>query len=308
MINKRQIPITIGIPFYNAESTLLDAVRSVFAQTHTNWELILIDDGSTDKSLDLAKSINDPRVRVYQDGENRRLAARLNQLTGLAKYDFIARMDADDLMSPVRLEKQIELLNANSGIDLVSTGLCSLNNENEALGIRCVTSEHTITSKTLLSGNSGIVHASLLGRRAWFKRNPYKESMIKSQDTNLWVRSYSKNDLNVAFIPEPLYYYREDGNVTQKQLLLAYAMGRHTIISDANNNFELNLKLKALANNLAKTFLVRFFPDSAIKIARNRRNATLISKLDKKRIEDEIEYITGIDLPIVNFNGDSQID
>ena len=303
MINEKQTPISIGIPFYNAESTLLDAVRSVFAQTHTNWELILIDDGSTDRSLELAKSIKDPRVRVYYDGKNRRLAARLNQLTGLAKYDFIARMDADDLMSPVRLEKQIELLNADSDIDLISTGLCSLNNDNEALGIRCATSKHTITNKGLLSGNSGIVHASLLGRRAWFERNPYKESMIKSQDTNLWVRSYSKNDLNVAFIPEPLYYYREDGNVTQNQLLLAYKMGRHTIIADAKNKFDLKLRSKALANNLAKTFLVRFFPDSAIKIARNRRNATLISKLEKKRIEDEVNYITGISLPIVDFNG-----
>lgn len=297
--------VTICIPFYNAQSTLLDAVRSVFAQTHKSWELILIDDGSTDRSLEIARSISDPRVTVYSDGKNRRLAARLNQLTELAKYDLIARMDADDLMSPVRLEKQIKILNANSNIDLISTGLCSLNNENEALGIRCTTSEHTITSKGLLSGNSGIVHASLLGRREWFKRNPYKESMLKSQDTNLWVRSYSKNDLNVAFIPEPLYYYREDGNVTQKQLLLAYKMGRHTIIADAKNNFDLKLKSKALVNNLVKTFLVRFFPEAAIKVARNRRNATLIYKSEKKRIEDEIEYIKSIDIPITDLNGDN---
>ena len=300
--------VSICIPFYNAELTLLDAVRSVFAQTHKSWELILIDDGSTDRSLEIARSISDPRVIVYSDGKNRRLAARLNQLTSLAKYDFIARMDADDLMSPVRLEKQIKLLNANSNIDLISTGLCSLNNENEALGIRCTTSEHTITSKGLLSGNSGIVHASLLGRREWFKRNPYKESMLKSQDTNLWVRSYSKNDLNVAFIPEALYYYREDGNVTQNQLLLAYKMGRHTIIVDAKSKFGLKLKSKALVNNLVKTFLVRFFPDAAIKVARNRRNVALVSKSEKKRIKDEIEYITSIDLPITGFNGDNQID
>lgn len=301
----KDIYVTICIPFYNAESTLLDAVRSVFAQTHESWELILIDDGSTDHSLKIAQSIADPRVTVYSDGKNRRLATRLNELTKLAKYDFIARMDADDIMSPVRIEKQLELLNANSDIDLISTGLCSLSNENEALGIRCVVVEHLITSDALLSGNSGIVHASLLGRRAWFERNPYKESMVKSQDTNLWVRSYSKNDLNIAFISEPLYYYREDNNVTQKQLLLAYAMGRHTIIADAKNKFGLKLKSKAFATNLIKTFLVKFFPESTIKIARNRRNATLISKLEKKRIEDEIDYIKGINIPIVDFNGDS---
>ncbi len=300
--------VTICIPFYNAESTLLDAVRSVFAQTYKEWELILIDDGSTDNSLKLAKSIVDPRVRVYSDGENRKLAARLNQATKLAKYDFIARMDADDMMSPTRIEKQIKILKHNPSIDLVSTGLCSLSDKNEIKSVRCVNDNHLITSKKLLSGGSGIVHASLLGRRAWFERNPYKESMIKSQDTNLWVRSFSKNDLNIVFISEPLYFYREDSNVTQKQLLLAYAMGRHTILADAKNNFGLRIKSKALANNIAKTMLVRFFPSIGVKAAHNRRNATSASEVERKYIEDEINYILSTEVPIVSFKGDNKID
>lgn len=300
--------VTICIPFYNAQSTLLDAVRSVFAQTHKSWELILIDDGSTDHSLELAQSINDPRVTVYSDGDNRKLAGRLNQVVHLAKYDFIARMDADDMMSPTRIEKQLDLLNSNPNVDLISTGLCSLSNENEALSIRCVTSRHLIKSDALLSGNSGIVHASLLGRRTWFERNPYKENMLKSQDTNLWVRAYAKNDLNVAFISEPLYYYREDSNITKNQLLLAYEMGRYTIIADAKNGFGLKIKSKALVSNLAKTFLVKYFPNSAIKIARSRRNAVLLSKSDKNKIENEIMYIQSIDLPIAVSNRGVSVD
>lgn len=300
--------VSICIPFYNAESTLLNAIRSVFAQTHKNWELILIDDGSNDKSLEIANSIKDSRVTVYSDGQNRRLAARLNELTKLAKYDFIARMDADDMMSPTRIEKQIEILKHNPSVDLVSTGLCSLSDKNEIKSVRCVSDNHLITSKKLLSGGSGIVHASLLGRRAWFERNPYKESMIKSQDTNLWVRSFSKNDLNIVFISEPLYFYREDSNVTQKQLLLAYAMGRHTILADAKNNFGLRIKSKALVNNIAKTLLVRFFPSVGVNAARNRRNATSASALEKKYIEDEINQILSTEVPVVSFKGDSKID
>lgn len=290
--------VSICIPFYNAESTLLDAVRSVFAQTHENWELILLDDGSTDRSLELAHSINDPRVRVYSDGVNRRLAARLNQATKLAKYDFIMRMDADDLMSPVRLEKQLQVLNCSPEIDLVSTGLCSLSNDNKIVGIRCVNSNHLITATKLLNGGSGIVHASLLGRREWFKRNPYKESMFKSEDTNLWVRSYSKNDLKVAFINEPLYYYREDNNVTREQLILAYAMRRHTIINDAKAAFSLSLKAKALSDTLVKTFAIKIFPRIALKAARERRNVTLPSGLYEKSIKDDILYIHNIVLPV----------
>ena len=116
-----QLPyVTIGIPIYNAESTLIDAVRSVFAQTHKNWELILVDDGSTDRSLEIAKSIDDPRVTVYSDGENRKLAGRLNQLVSMAKHDFIARMDADDMMAPNRIETLLKILVNNDKYDLAS--------------------------------------------------------------------------------------------------------------------------------------------------------------------------------------------
>ncbi|MEZ7500930.1 glycosyltransferase family A protein [Psychrobacter sp. Arc29] len=295
--------VTICIPFYNSERTLLDAVRSVFAQTHKNWELILIDDGSTDRSLEIARSIDDPRVTVYSDGNNYRLAARLNQAAGLAKYDFMARMDADDLISTVRLEKQLKLLLSDSEIDLVSTGLCSLSDDNEPVGIRCVSPEHSISPKNLLGGGSGIVHASLLGRTAWFKRNPYKESMLKSQDTNLWVRSYSKNDLRVAFISEPLYYYREDSNVTKNQLLTAYSMGRHTIIHDAKQVFSFKTKAKAIANNLAKTFAIKFFTHTALKVARNRRNAMILSKQERDQIEAEILSIRNTYVPIAQAKG-----
>ncbi|NLW04856.1 MAG: glycosyltransferase family 2 protein [Pseudomonadaceae bacterium] len=298
MINNNQPPISIGISFYNAELTLLDAVRSIFAQTHQNWELILVDDGSTDRSLEIAQSINDPRVRIYSDGENLRLAARLNQITKLAKYDFLARMDADDLISPVRLEKQINILLSQPDVDLVTTGICSLSDDYKPVGFRCVTEEHVITANGLLSGASGIVHASLLGRRDWFVRNPYKESMLKSQDTNLWVRSYSKNDLSVAFLREPLYYYREDGNVTKKQLLLAYEMGRHTILADAKAGFNLSVKTRKLIDNLIKTLAVKLFTKYALKLARNRRNAELLDVLVKESINNEISFIRSIALPL----------
>lgn len=299
-MSSSQLPISIGIPFYNAEATLLDAIRSVFSQTHQNWELILVDDGSTDCSLELAQSINDPRVRVYSDGKNLRLAARLNQIARLASYDFVARMDADDLISPTRLEKQIAVLLSDPGIDLVSTGICSLSDDYEPVGIRCAAPNHIVSEKGLLSGNSGIVHASLLGRRDWFKRNLYKENMPIAEDTNLWVRAYSKNDLRIAFISEPLYYYREDGNVTKEKLLLAYAMGRRTILSDANKNFSYKCRISSLINNLIKTFLVKFFTRFTLELARSRRNVDSVPVLQKIEIDNEILFIRNTIIPVNN--------
>lgn len=298
MVSKPLPSVTVGIPFYNAEATLLDSVRSVFAQTHQNWELILLDDGSTDGSLEVARSIDDPRVRVYSDGQNKRLAARLNEMTRLARYKYLARMDADDLMSPTRLERQLELLVLRPDIDLVATGVCSLNNDYQPVGIRAVTPGHAVTPRGLLSGRSGIVHASVLGRREWFQRNSYKESLAKSQDTNLWVQAYSKDDLRVAFVPDPLYYYREDGNVSTPKLLLAYRIGRHTIVTDAKDGFSMWERVRAIAVSCGKSMAVaalsRF---GKLDVIRGRRNKVVPSGIVKDALVSEIKSIRSIDVP-----------
>lgn len=293
-----QVPVSIGIPFYNAEDTLLDAIRSIFAQTHQNWELILVDDGSTDNSLALARSIKDPRVRVYSDGKNRKLAARLNQITKLAKYDFIARMDADDLVSPLRLEKQIKLLMSKPDIDLIATGLCSLSDDNKPVGVRCVKKGHMITPDNLLSSKSGILHASLLARRQWFERNPYNEKMKLAEDYELWIRSYSNNDLKIGFISEPLYYYREDGSVSRNKLMKAYFFNQKAIFNSAKDGFLNKIKIKYIINYLFKSAFIFFFSGvGALKIARNRRNSLDVDKLDFVFFENEILKIRNIELP-----------
>lgn len=216
------MPITIGMPFYNAEEYLVDAIRSVFAQTYQDWELILVDDGSTDRSLEIARSVNDLRVRVISDGQNRKLSYRLNQITSEAKFDLIGRMDADDLISPTRFAKQLAILEAHQEIDLVTTGVCSITNDNRPVGMRCGSHFDTISGRKLLLGQCAIVHAAMLGRRSWFLRNPYNTLIPRAQDSELWLRAYSKNDFSLYVLGEPLYYYREEVNVTAEKLLISY--------------------------------------------------------------------------------------
>lgn len=301
MMTSRSPAITIGIPFYNAESTLLDSVRSVFAQTHENWELILLDDGSTDRSLDIARSIDDPRVRVYSDGQNKRLAARLNEITRLAKFEYMARMDADDLVSSVRLERQLQVFASNPKIDLVSTGVCSLRDDYSPVGIRCVDSCHSISPRGLLNGHSSIVHASILGRRTWFERNPYKENLAISEDSNLWVRAYSRDDLRVAFVPEPLYYYREDGNVSASKLTLSYKVGRHTVLLDAGNAFSYQDKIRAFLTLGGKSVAVRVLHRlGRLDLIRARRNTVSLTEVEIERLVREIAAIRNLELPLRN--------
>src|SRR5690606_10265590 len=152
--------ISIGIPFYNAEKYLAFAIQSIIVQSYANWELILVDDGSSDNSLKIAQEFarKDIRIRVICDGENKKLPCRLNQIIQQSKGEFIARMDADDIMHPNRLEKQIKFLNENPNIDLVSGSLVSIDSHNNVMGTRGV-QEITILQQS--SSSFPIVHPSV---------------------------------------------------------------------------------------------------------------------------------------------------
>jgi len=245
--------ITIGLPFYNAEKHLELAIKSVFAQTYQDWELLLIDDGSTDTSLEIAQSINDPRVTVYSDGNNKKLAARLNEIVKLAKYDYIARMDADDIMDPNRLSAQIKILEDNPQFDLVSTGLFSISNTNRLMGYRGKNWENP-TFDEILHKKTGIMHPSLIARKAWFERNKYNENLKLGQDTELWFRTSKNNDLKIKIISDPLFMYREEGNVTKKKLLRAYKNEREYLALYIEPQIpRITYKLKSWAKSLFVT-------------------------------------------------------
>ncbi len=214
--------ISIGIPIYNAESYLTDAIKSVLAQTYPYWELLLIDDGSRDNSFKIAQefAVKDNRIRVISDGLNKKLPARLNQIINEAKYDYIARMDADDVMHPQRLEKQLSFLEDNKKYDLVSSGLISIDNQNEVKGFRCVCQLYDNFSKTSLS--YPVVHPSVMARKSWYLRNQYSERYPRAEDFELWTRSIINNDFRMAVLPDLLLYYRQEGNLSRDKIIKSY--------------------------------------------------------------------------------------
>jgi len=290
--------ISIGIPFYNAEAYLADAIRSVFAQTYQDWELILVDDGSTDSSLDIAHSVKDSRVRVISDGKNKRLGYRLNQITSEATFQVVARMDADDLISPNRFEKQVAALNAHPEIDLVTTGLCSITNDNRPFGVRCGSPGDPITGRKLLLGQCAIVHAAMLGRKSWFLRNPYTLSLERAEDYELWLRAFAKSDFKLLVLNEPLYYYREEENVTQKKLLKAYANQRQ-LYKQYGHPWLNHLGISFItAKSACKSLIVRFlFASDKMDLLLKRRNRTIDDSLQLKYFNHEITQILETKVP-----------
>lgn len=231
--------VTIGIPVFNAETTLLETVQSVIAQTATDWELLLIDDGSSDRSLSIANSIRDPRVRVLSDGVNKGLPSRLNQIVDEAKYDFIMRMDADDLMHPERLERQLKVLQQDDQVDLVCSGLYAVTNQLEIKGTRHSIIPEPLTVGDVVHGRCQIVHASILVRKTWYLRNRYNPASKRIEDYELFVTAASRSDLRVKALDEYLYIYREEGNVHFSKLKHVY-LSKFTFIT---LNRQLNIPL-----------------------------------------------------------------
>lgn len=246
--------ISIGIPIYNAENYLEDAIKSVLAQTYPHWELILLDDGSTDRSLQIAQdlAIKDNRIRVISDGLNKKLPSRLNQIISESKYNYIVRMDADDIMHPSRLDKQISFLENNIEFDLVSSGLISIDNDNNVKGFRCVDKIYSDFNQLKLS--YPIVHPSVMARRSWFERNKYSLEYPRAEDFELWTRSIMNNDFKMAVLPELLLYYREEGNLSFDKIISSYNDVLKIYSKYHNNsNFSLEvlkLRLKIIISNL----------------------------------------------------------
>lgn len=287
-MGREELGITIGLPFYNAEKYLLDAINSVLMQTHKKFELILIDDGSTDSSLAIAESIQDPRVIVLSDGLNKKLATRLNQIVNISKYDYIARMDADDLIAPTRLEVQLSYLIENDEVDIISTGLYSVTNDLSLVGIRG-DNFNSISHEDILFGRKSIVHAALLGRKSWFLRNPYNESLPQSQDTDLWLRSSKVNDFNVMTISEPLYIYREEDNATLEKIERSIKIKIKNFEDNIDEPMVKLLLLSKLHLKLLLTKLVFFI--GLKKVILRRRSNPKIEEKHRKAFDDLIIYL-----------------
>ena len=215
--------VSVGIPFHNNVETIDIAIRSVFAQTYENWELILVDDGATDGSLPIARSVKDSRVRVISDGANKGLACRLNQIAGLANGDYIARMDADDIMHPERLASQVEYLQANPCVDVVGSAVYTIDENDAPTGVRSLRPLDFSLWAALRHGL--FVHPSVCGRAEWFRHNPYDDAFLGSEDRELWVRTLKTSSF--AKLPRPLLFYRENDRAVRQYLKHYLKAGRY---------------------------------------------------------------------------------
>jgi glycosyltransferase involved in cell wall biosynthesis len=209
-LEDRRPRVTIGLPVRDAESTLPEALASIVGQSFSDWELLVVDDGSADGTPKIVAELSgdDGRVRLIADGEQRGLPARLNQLIDLAGGELFARMDADDVAYPARLERQVAHLAANPEVDLVGCSMLVFGEGGVPRGKRPAPPSHAEIVTRPRASFFPLFHPAWIGRTEWFRRYRYRPEAHRCEDQDLLLRAHRQSTF--ANLPEILLGYRED--------------------------------------------------------------------------------------------------
>ena len=211
--------ISLIMSVYNGEDYLTEAIESVLSQTFTNFELIVINDCSTDKTNEILKRFEelDKRVKVHTNEVNLRLPSSLNKAISLAQGKYIARMDADDICLPKRLEKQYKFMEDNPNVALSSCRFMTLKNgviSSGGCGGKC----DNESIKALLLVTNPILHPGIIAKADVIRSLLYDKNFTCTEDMELWTR-FVMAGYEVEIMPEYLMIYRlHDKQITETTL------------------------------------------------------------------------------------------
>lgn len=208
-VMNKEPKVTVLLPVYNSARFLGDALDSILAQTWVDFEILAIDDGSTDESLAILQACQDPRLRIIEHPHNRGLIASLNEGIAEAGGQYIARMDADDRMTPERLAEQVAFLEAEPEVAVVGTFVEFINVDGEVTGSwntdRATPDEASISA--MLPRTNCLAHPSVMIRRSALGGLRYDPRQPGAEDWDLWLRMRARG-LRIAKLPKVLLQYR----------------------------------------------------------------------------------------------------
>jgi glycosyltransferase involved in cell wall biosynthesis len=202
--------VTVLMPVYNADRYVAEAVRSILDQTFRDFEFLIIDDGSTDRSPEILAEYagRDGRIRLLRR-ENRGLLATLNELIGLAQGEILARMDADDIAMPRRFERQLAFLRSHPEVVAVGSRAVMIDPDGDELFEMCDEQTHDEIDGANMRGKGGaLLHPAVMMRAAAVRSvGGYRTEFHLSEDMDLWLRLAEVGQLHN--IQEILLKYRQ---------------------------------------------------------------------------------------------------
>ncbi len=198
--------VSVALSVFNGGDVLLSAVQSILDQSFRDLELIVLDDGSTDGSVDQLRKIPDSRLRIIQDGVNKGLSGRLNEAIDLARGAYFARMDHDDISHPERIARQFEFMEANHSVSLVGARCVTMNEQERINGVLPGATTHDEICRHLWVGFN-LPHPTWFGRIEWFRAYRYVDpGPYCCEDQELLLRASSTSCYHT--LPDQLLAYR----------------------------------------------------------------------------------------------------
>jgi glycosyltransferase involved in cell wall biosynthesis len=245
--------VTAVIPVYNREKYVSEAIDSVLSQTFKDFELLVIDDGSTDRSREVVRSYHDSRIRCVMNDSNEGIPKTRNKGVRLAQGEYLAFLDSDDWAYPERFAKQVAFLDSHPDYAAVGTWVVEMDEKGRSLRRiqrRPVFSDE-IAAQRLFS--QGIANPTSMARTAVLREYEHREEYGLSEDFDLWARIAVKHKL--ATLPEVLVRgRRHGGRISREQAhrvkdlrLTIYAAQLHALgIAFTDTDLERHFLLRSM--------------------------------------------------------------
>ncbi len=278
--------VSVVLPAFNAEKFVGEAIESILAQTFTDFELIVIDDGSTDSTLGILRSFDDDRVRVISNPENLGIVKTRNIGIAKARGDYIAVQDADDLSLPTRLGKQVVYLETHPEVALLGSARKTLlpNGAVRAHKLRL----QKPTFEDLLKRNC-FVHGSVMIRKTALEAvGGYNDLFRFAEDYELYLRIAAK--YATANLPEPLYVLRRHSRRTTwkstPQMMLYRLLAREMALGRVSDEALVRVRSKGIESyycHLPKDQKIHYHRRLANTYQRNRRRQEALDQYGQLR-------------------------
>ncbi len=198
--------VSVLMAVHNGARTVATAIESIRAQTWTDWELVLVDDGSSDGTAALLATLDDERIRVMRNEKNRGLAASLNTAFRASRGELLARMDADDAALPERFARQVAFLREHPDVDIVGSTAILIDAGGREFGVMTRRERHDEMAAKVFKENPFIHPAVMMRRRVLEELGGYDESLRRGQDYDLWLRGVRR--FRYHNLQEPLLRYK----------------------------------------------------------------------------------------------------
>lgn len=289
--------VSIVMPVYNCERYIIEAIDSIVRQTYTNFELLIVDDASTDSTVNQILSFNDSRIKLFQNQQHEGISFSLNKGINFSNGELIARMDGDDISSSFRLQKQADYLTSHPNISICGSNIITIDANGLFIREHNYNSDNDRIKTDLFLGKTPLAHPSIMFRKSVINRfGTYDQSFDYAEDYELYCRLSSK----ILFhnLSDYLLFYRQhsasvsNAHTYQQRTIARKALKKHIDgygIQCSGTEFQTHCSfyLEVFTDNVTQqdimkwtTYLLEmnktkhYFPDeyfiSQIKIWRNK--------------------------------------